>query len=199
MNDQIAHFREWCGDEQFFRFVETLESTCRQKRRLVYWQEELLAAYANESGSALPSHFDQLQEIFSDILDAEGRAVSPIYFAASGMESPERVRRDLIDWSAMRQLEGRNRDISLEVAADSSLHAEAAGALKQMLLDDPQVNAAFVGATVSVRIHPSTLAGPSTGMTIYVDDRNTRGDGLSVCLQWTIARREMKRPWWKIW
>lgn len=41
MTDVAVRFRQWCGDDQFPKFVDAPQTTSRRRGALVYWQEAL--------------------------------------------------------------------------------------------------------------------------------------------------------------
>jgi hypothetical protein len=45
-NAEIAsHFRAFCGEEHFQKFLDKLQTTCREKGRLLFWQQDLWDAF----------------------------------------------------------------------------------------------------------------------------------------------------------
>lgn len=198
MNELASNFRKWCGDEQFGEFAQALGSTCRQKNRLMFWQEQLIATYREERGVAFPTQVLELLALFPEVLE-EPITAAPVMFLETEFVRADALRSNMLEWAVRRKSKGLQRDLSLTVCAEPASHPAAVKAAKSLFLDEAEINRAFMGATVSVRIQPIGKPTPITGLTIHVDDRHERKNGESLCLQWTIGESERKRPWWKFW
>jgi hypothetical protein len=57
-----TRFLAFCGRERFRRFVLQLIRGCRRKGRLMFWQEELWAAFAEIQPDGIPLSFEAISE-----------------------------------------------------------------------------------------------------------------------------------------
>lgn len=66
-------FFEFVGKEQFEKFVKALATTCQEKHRLMFWQENMWNQFLRENGLTVPIGIEDILEVFSsDIAQMQG-------------------------------------------------------------------------------------------------------------------------------
>jgi hypothetical protein len=59
----VSSFAAFCGPDQFKKFVRGLNTTCRRKRRLLFWQNELWRRFAGAHEGEVPVTFPEIAEV----------------------------------------------------------------------------------------------------------------------------------------
>jgi hypothetical protein len=200
MKSTVELFREWCGDDEFAKFVRALQTTCKRQRRLVFWQESVWARFCEEKQVSLPQTYEDVAKIFASVSE-----VGPEFEYVFPEQRPDQrlnadgLRDAMLQWAAKRRAAGLDLEAVLTLRVRHEVHTQVADLVEGLLLNDPPINSMFRDSTVSVLIKPPGEDVPGKGMTIRVDDLATRGDAGSTSLRWGIAERQRPKPWWKFW
>ena len=196
MSDTVQLFRDWSGSQQFAKFVGALQTHCRRKGELAFWQEGMWERFCNEQQLDLPRDYEGVAQIFASVAEVGTEVTVDLPPSLQAGAARELLKQALLSWADRRCEAHLSLAAELILTATPDRHGSLGALVQNLLSTDAALRSRFDRAIISVSIRSPGGTPPFTGLSIAVD---TSTDGGLVSLGWGIASRPTKKPWWRLW
>lgn len=84
VSEIVRQFQQYCGIERFKKFKDELRTTCRERNRLMYWQEKLWQEFTESAQINIPATLRDLERLL-----LEGKPMPKVFKSVSRNENSE--------------------------------------------------------------------------------------------------------------